>query len=81
MRQVSVGAGSVLSLDQEVGYIGMFGLGKIHQAVHFCALFCILYFIYFFLFKYIYLKSPIRHFCGDTWGLIIICGLGLILVK
>lgn len=47
----SVGAGHVLSLDQEAGYTGTFSLGKIHQAVHSCALFCILYFNNFFLFK------------------------------
>lgn len=46
-----VGAGHVLSLDQEAGYTGTFSLGKIHQAEHLCALLCILYFNNFFLFK------------------------------
>lgn len=39
MRLVSLGAGKVLSLDQEAGCTDMVGLGKIHQAVDLHALF------------------------------------------
>lgn len=52
MGWAPVGAGHVLSLDEEADYTGTFSLGKIHQAVHLLHFsVCVLHFNIFFLFK------------------------------